>query len=307
MNEEITTPGIEKIKEEKNFGSYAIYPLFPGFGVTIGNSLRRILYSSMDGAAIYSIKVTGATHEFSAIPGVKEDLIQIILNLKKIRLQLHEGEEATLKLDAKGLGIVTAKDIKCPSSVEIINKDLPIATLSKTGKLIMELKVNKGLGYLPVESREEEKNPIGTIAIDAIYTPVQKVNYTIDQTRVGKVTNYDKLTLDITTDGTVSPTEVLKKSAEILISQFELIKNFKTKSSKPAKAKKIEEKIVDIKSAKIEDAGFANRTVNALISNKIKTVAGLARLSDDKIKEMKGLGDKGREEIINKLKSWNLK
>ena len=163
MQEGITIPTIEKIKEEENSASFVITPLFPGYGVTIGNSLRRILYSSLEGAAIYAIKVDGATHEFSTLPGVKEDLIQIILNLKQIKLKMYEGEEAILKLNVKGLKEVTAGDIKVPASVEIINPKQPIATLGKTGKISMELKVNKGLGYIPVEAREDEKYSLDTI------------------------------------------------------------------------------------------------------------------------------------------------
>ena len=312
MQKGITIPTIEKIKEEGNSAVFVISPLFSGYGVTVGNSLRRILYSSLSGAAIYSVKVDGATHEFSTLPGVKEDLIQIILNLKKIRLKLHEGEEATLKLNAKGPKEVESSDIKCPSSVEIINPHQYVANLGKTGKLSMELHVNKGLGYIPIEAREEEKYPLGTVAIDAIYSPIQKVNYSVEQTRVGKMTNYDKLIIEITTDGTIKAEEALKKAAEILIDQLKIIKEFtsKIKSEKKkiqvSQEKVVEEKISDIKSKKVEEAGFSKRTVNALINNKIKTVAGLARLSEETLNEMKGLGNKGIEEIKIKLKNWEM-
>jgi len=316
MQEGITIPQIEKITEEKNCATFVIFPLFPGYGVTIGNSLRRILYSSLKGSAIYSIKVDGASHEFSTLPGVKEDLIQIILNLKKIRLKLHEGNSATLKLDVKGAKEVSAKDIKCPASVEIVNPDQPIATLGKSAKLSMELAVNKGLGYLPTEQREDERLPLGSIAIDAIYSPVQRINYSVESTRVGKITNYDKLTIDIVTDGTIKPEEAMRKSAEILIDQLRLIKDFKVKGredTKTAKTSKTKVKktrpvkdIIDIKSQKIEEAGFSTRTINALVNNKVKTVAGLSRLSDESLSQIKGLGAKGIEEIKAKLTEWDI-
>lgn len=319
MQEGITSPTIKKTKEEKNSASFVITPLFPGYGVTIGNSLRRILYSSLEGAAIYAIKVDGASHEFSTLPGVREDLIQIILSLKQVGLKIHEGKEATLKLNVKGPKEVTAADIKTPASVEIINSKQSIASLGKTGKLSMELKVNSGLGYVPVEAREGEKYPIGTIAIDAVYSPVKKVNHSVESTRVGKITNYDKLTVDITTNGTITPEEALKKSANILINQLKLIEDFKAKTKREKEEKATpndrqaeketrgaKEKVQDIKSKKIQEAGFSNRTCNALVNNKVKTVAGLARLSEDTLGEMKGLGAKGVKEIKKKLSSWGL-
>jgi len=313
MQEGITLPTIKKTKEEENSASFEISPLFPGYGVTVGNSLRRILYSSLEGAAIYAVKVEGATHEFSTLPKVKEDLIQIILNLKQIRLKIYEGDQAKLKLDVKGPKEVTAADIKTPASVEIINPKQPIANLGKAGKFSMELRVSKGLGYVPVEAREEERYPAGTIAIDAIYSPVQKVNYSIESVRVGKMTNYDKLTIDITTDGTILPEEAFKKAADILIGQLELIKAFKvkTKKSKKEKATKTKTKapakeLKDVKSKKIQEVDFSTRTTNALVNNKIKTVAGLTRLSQETLNQMSGLGAKGVKEINEKLKSWGL-
>ncbi len=313
MQEGITLPTIKKTKQVENSASFEISPLFPGYGVTVGNSLRRILYSSLEGAAIYTVKVEGTTHEFSTLPEVKEDLIQIILNLKQIRLKIHEGDEAKLKLNIKGPKEATAADIETPASIEIINPKQPIATLGKTAKLSMELRVSRGLGYVPVEVREKEKYPSGTIAIDAIYSPVQKVNYSIEPVRVGKMTNYDKLTIDITTDGTILPEEAFKKAAGILIGQLKLIKAFKTrtKKSKKEKVAKTETKVSakeskGIKSKKIQEAGFSTRTTNALVNNKVKTVAGLTRLSQDTLDQMSGLGNKGVEEINKKLKNWGL-
>jgi len=322
----ITLPKIKVKKEDEKSGIFVISPLFPGYGVTIGNSLRRILLSSLGGGAIYEVKIDGATHEFSSIDGVKEDLIEIILALKRVRFKLHE-EKASLTLDVKGPKDVTAKDIKTPSAVEIVNKDLPIASLNKKAKLKIEMKVKKGIGYQPSEERKDEERAIGAVAMDAVFTPVEKVNYKTEFTRVGKVTNYDKLTLEIETDGTVTPKEAIQQAAEILEKHFSLIKEFKSEvkeiEAEPrkriddkakSKAKKSETKDTrpakedtDHKKLAIEEAGFSPRTVKSLIDNKIKTVAGLNRLSDEKIKEIKGLGEKSFQEIQRKLKRWGLR
>jgi len=314
MQEGISLPEIEKVNEEGNSASFVISPLYPGYGVTVGNSLRRVLYSSLKGAAIYALEVQNASHEFSTLPGVKEDLIQIILNLKQVRLIIHEGEDAVLKLKIKGPKEVTAADISASASVEIVNPKQPIASLSKTGKLDMELKVNRGMGYVPTEIKENREFPIGTISIDAIYSPIKKVNFDVEPIRVGEMTNYDKLMLDITTDGTIKPTEALTKAAAILIDHFNLIKNYQEKAvAKKGKAKaeadknkKLAANKTDFKSQKIEEAGFSNRTTNALLNNKVKTIAGLSRLSLETIREMKGMGAKGFEEIQEKLTEWGL-
>lgn len=319
----ISLPKIKIKSESENEGVFIISPLFPGYGVTVGNSLRRVLLSSLGGAAIYEIKVEGASHEFTAMPGVKEDLIDIILAIKKIRLKLHD-KEATLNLEVKGPKEVLASDIKAPSSVEVINKDLKIATLNAKAKLSIEMKVKKGIGYEPAEERKDEERPIGVIAIDSIFTPVESANYTTEFTRVGGVTNYDKLTFEIKTDGTVTPKEAFQQAADILASHFELAKEFKTEikeiESEPQKRaeKKMvgdtdkEEKVApktknDYKKLCIEEAGFSPRTAKALIDNKIKTVAGLSRISNQKLAEIKGLGKKSIAEINRKLKRWNLK
>lgn len=319
----INLPKIKIKSESENEGVFIVSPLFPGYGVVVGNSLRRVLLSSLGGAAIYEIKIEGASHEFTAVPGVKEDLIDIILAIKKIRIKLHD-KEATLNLEVKGPKEVLASDIKAPSSAEIINKDLKLATLNAKAKLSIEMKAKKGIGYEPAEERKDEERPIGVIAIDSVFTPVESANYTTEFTRVGGVTNYDKLTLEIKTDGTVTPKEALQQSADILASHFDLVKEFKTEikeiESDPQKRsvkKKIEnadkeENVApktknDYKKLSIEEAGFSPRTAKALIENKIKTVAGLSRISDQKLVEIKGLGKKSIAEISRKLKRWSLK
>ena len=320
----ISLPKIKIKSETNNEGKFVISPLFPGYGVTVGNSMRRVLLSSLGGAAIYEIKVDGASHEFTSIPGVKEDFIEIILAIKKIRLKLHD-KEATINLDVKGPKEVMASDIKIPSSVEIVNPDLHLASLNSNGKLSIEMKVKKGIGYEPAEERKEEERPIGVIAIDSVYTPVLSSNFSCEYTRVGGVTNYDKLTLDVKTDGTVTPKEAVQQAAEILETHFNLVKEFKTdvdkidsepkKREETAKIKKLESEtkkeapksLRDYKKLSIEEAGFSPRTAKSLIDNKIKTVAGLARLSNEKLNDIKGLGTKSISEINRKLKRWGLK
>lgn len=194
---------------------------YPGYGATLGNALRRVLLSSLPGAAARSIKVKGVAHEFSTLPGVVEDVVQIILNVKQLRFRSHSDEPVTVTVKKKGEGVVTGKDIKCPSSVEVVNPDHVIATLSdKKSELDMDIIVDRGLGYVAVETRENEEREIGEIAIDAIYTPIKRVNYEVENMRVGKRTDYDKITLEIVTDGTLSPTEAFQAAARILVGQF---------------------------------------------------------------------------------------
>lgn len=191
-------------------------PIAPGYGITLGHALRRILLSSLKGSAITSVKIEGATHEFSTIKGIKEDATDIILNLKHLTVKSFSDEPITLKLSKKGPGIVYAKDFTKNANVEILDQDYPIASLEKDGKLNLEVTIEQGFGYVPVEKRQNEHHPIGTIAIDAIFNPIRKINYIVDNTRVGSVTDYNKLTFDITTNGTISPKDALEKSIEIL-------------------------------------------------------------------------------------------
>ncbi len=215
---------IKTISEESNKGVFEIVGLFSGYGITVGNSLRRVLLSSLPGAAVTEIKIKNASHEFSTLPGVKEDLVELSLNFKKLRIAMHTDEPQVLTLKAKGIKTVTAADIKTNSLVEIINKEESLATLTtKDSDLEIEVKIERGLGYLPVEARKDVRQMVGTIAVDAIFTPVLKVNYTTDNMRVGDRTDYNKLTLEIETDGTISPSAALQRSAEILKDHFEKI------------------------------------------------------------------------------------
>lgn len=204
-----------------NHGKFEILGCYPGYGTTVGNALRRVLLSSLDGAAAKSIKIKGVSHEFSTVPGVMEDVVQIILNLKQVRFNLHGDETVKITLKSKGEGVLTAAQFKTSSDVEVVNPDQIIATITdKKTEFEMEVEVDKGIGYVPVESREHEDYEIDVIAIDSIYTPVKRVNYEIENMRVGKRTDYDKVTLEVVTDGSISPVEAFEKSVTILVSQF---------------------------------------------------------------------------------------
>jgi DNA-directed RNA polymerase subunit alpha len=218
----ITAPQKPKYTElGENHGKFEVMGCYPGYGTTLGNALRRVLLSSLEGAAATSIKIAGVSHEFSAIPGVMEDVVQIILNLKQVRFKLYGDEPVKVSIKHKGEGVVTASSIKVSSNVEIVNPNQVIATVSdKKTELDIEIEVNKGLGYIPAEQQEREEREIGVIAIDSIYTPVKRVNYEIENMRVGKRTDYDKVTIEIVTDGSISPVEAFEKSVEILVEQF---------------------------------------------------------------------------------------
>ncbi len=244
----IALPSKPKYTEiAKNHGKFEIGGCYPGYGSTLGNALRRVLLSSLPGAAIRSVKIKGVSHEFSTIPGVMEDVVQVILNLKQVRFRSHSEEPVTVTLKSKGEGVVTGKDIKCPSSVEVVNPDQVIATISdKKSELEMDIIVDRGLGYVAVETREDEEREIGEIAIDAIYTPVKRVNYEVENMRVGKRTDYDKITLEVVTDGSVTPEEAFKQTVEILVAQFSVLLEGEVSETpveeeeKPKKAKKEE-------------------------------------------------------------------
>lgn len=211
----------EYISLGENHGKFEILGCYPGYGTTLGNALRRVLLSSLEGAAIRSVKITGVTHEFTTIPGVMEDVVQVLLHLKQIRFRLHGNEPVKIALKVKGERVVTAKDFKVPSSVEIVDGDQMIATITdKKTELEMEVEIDRGVGYVSVEARDREEREIGVIAVDSIYSPVKRVNYEVENMRVGKRTDYDKITLEIVTDGSITPKEAFTKSVAILIDQF---------------------------------------------------------------------------------------
>ncbi len=231
---------IKVLSKEGSKTTFEISPLMPGYGATIANPLRRVLLSSLEGTAVTSVKIKGVSHEFSSIPGVLEDLIEVILNIKKIRFKLYGDGPVKLTLDVKGERAVTASDIKLSSDVELINEDQHIATITdKKTELSIEFEVEKGIGYVPVEQRQKEKLAIGVIAVDAIFSPVKVVNFKIENVRVGQRIDFNKVVMEIETDGSIEPEEALKKASEILVDHFKLVSEVKTeeKASKPKKAK----------------------------------------------------------------------
>ena len=308
--QKISLPGKPKFsKIEKNTGKIEIDGCYPGYGTTLGNALRRTLLSSLPGAATTSIKIKGVSHEFSTIPGILEDVIQIILNLKKIRFHSHKDEPVKLTLKEKGAKKITAAQIQCPADIEVINKEAPIATITdKKGEIEMEIEVQQGLGYVPVEQQEREKKEIGLIAIDAVFTPVRRVNYSVENTRVGKRTDYDKITIEIETDGSVSPQEAFQKAVAIVIEQFESIKEFGDEKEEVAEETTKEEgavKIADPSAAPKEDPmsisveklSLSTRTLNVLEKSRLETVGDLVNLSEEEIMNLEGMGEKGIKEI----------
>ena len=246
---------IKKISETDSEGTFEIEGLYAGYGLTVGNALRRVLFSSIPGAAITKIKVKGVNHEFSTIPGVIEDIVEIILNLKKVRFQLHTNESQILTLKKKGEGKITAADINTNAQIEVVTPKAPIATLSsKSAELDMELTVEKGLGYVPVDARVGEKLPIGAIALDALFSPVTKVNFTVENMRVGESTDYNRLRLSVATDGSVTPSAALRKASNILQDHFAKISQIEVLGAESAEKAQEPKKSKRKKAAKTEEA-----------------------------------------------------
>src|SRR3989344_207375 len=268
------------VLEDRTKGGYEIDSLHPGYGHTIGNSLRRVMLSSLPGAAITRVKIQGVSHEFSTIPGVKEDVITILLNLKQVRFLMHSPEPQVIKLSAKGVKNITAGDFEAPSQVEIKNPGAPVATLtSKEAKLELEATVERGLGYVPREVLEKEKVEVGMLTLDAIFTPIRKANYEVENMRVGERTDYNRLRMSIETDGTIKPREALERGIETLIKQLEALRSFEEEEPALAKAELPEEKPPsaeepsdDPLKIRVEDLGLSGRTMNALSGAGIRTV-----------------------------------
>ena len=313
----ITLPKIVQKKKTKNSAVFEISPLFPGYGVTIGNSLRRVLLSSLAGCAVDRVRIKGVSHEFSTLKGMKEDVLTFLLNLKNLRLKM-QTDEAVLKLEVKGPKEVYAKDIQTPATVEIVNPDLYLATLNKEGKLEALIYVNRGIGYVTQEEKQEEEKikgvsrEIGIILLDSLYTPVKKVNFEIEYTRVGRRTDFEKVILTVETDGTVEPKDAVKQAAKILADHFGVLSDIKKQEEvsveveKEKEEKKEDKEEEEIKKRPIAELNLSTRTTNALINNGIKTIGGLLRYSEEKLKELEGLGEKGVQEIMAKLRRLGL-
>lgn len=301
------------VKEDETSGVYEIDGLYAGYGHTLGNSLRRIILSSLPGAAITKIKIEGAQHEFSTIPHVKEDVINIILNLKRIRFKMHGDESQKISLSIVGQKEVTAKDIKVPTQLEILNKDAHVASLtSKDAKLDIEITVEKGLGYITRDFLHKERVEIGAIHLDALFTPIRRVNYEVENMRVGDRTDYNRLRFIIETDGSVSPKEALEKSIEIMISHLRSIRGFQEdeimdfeeeKTEIPAHKKKDD---VEILKTRIEDLPISSRTANALTVAGIRTLGGLTKKKEPDLLDLPDVGKKAVEEIKKALEGYGL-
>ena len=296
----IQLPELKTVSEAGNKATFVVEPLHSGYGMTLGNSLRRVILSSLGGAAVTAVKIDSVAHEFSTIEGVKEDVVEIILNLKKLRFRVFSDEPQYLVLTASKKGEVTAADIKASSDIEIVNPDQVIATLDKDKvKLGMEIKVEKGRGYVPVESREAEKLEVGMIAVDALYSPVVRVRYNVENTRVGQMTDLDRLVMEIETDGTITPHEAIRQAAEVLVEHFSVVAG----NLSVGEANHSGSGAADSSSAKIniEEINLSPRTTNALINNDIKSVKDLMRLSDAELRELKGFGSKAYDEVKEKI------
>ncbi|MGL5440272.1 MAG: DNA-directed RNA polymerase subunit alpha [Filifactoraceae bacterium] len=292
---------VVELKDE-SYGKFVIEPLERGFAITIGNSLRRILLSSLPGAAVTSIKIDGVLHEFSTIPGVKEDVIQLMLTLKELSLKVEGDGSRTLRIEATEEGVITAGDIKCPSDVEILNKDLVIATLAEGAKLYMEINVDKGRGYISAENNKTDDMPIGVIPMDSIYTPVSKVSYNVDSHRVGNKTDLEKLTIEIWTDGTISPQDGLSLAAKIMMEHLMLFTDLNQElTAIDIMVEKEENKKEKALEMTIEELDLSVRSYNCLKRAGINTVEELTEKTEDDMMKVRNLGKKSLEEVIQKL------
>ena len=310
---EIEKPKIEivEISEDNRYGKFVCEPLERGYGTTLGNSLRRILLSSLPGAAITSIRIDGVLHEFSTIPGVRDDVTNIVLNLKSLCFKMYSEESRVLRLDVKGEKEVTAADIITDPDVEILNPDLHIATLNEDGELHMEMTVERGKGYVAAEKNKKPDHVIGVIPIDSIFSPIQRVNYTVQDTRVGNVTDYDKLILDVWTDGSIRPEEGVSRAAAILISHFKLFQNMAgipeiEEEEEIAPPEPEEPDASKVLETTIDDLDLSVRSFNCLKRANINTVADLVSKTEEDMMKVRNLGRKSLEEVKKKLEEYDL-
>jgi DNA-directed RNA polymerase subunit alpha len=306
---EIEKPIIECIEanEDGTYGKYVVEPLERGYGITLGNALRRILLSSLPGAATTSVKIDGVLHEFSTVQGVKEDVTELILNVKSLALRMNGEGPKVIYIDAKGPGEITGADIKTDGDVEVVSKNLHIATLDNDGRLYMELTVNKGRGYVTQNKNKSDELPISSIAVDSIYTPVKRVNFTVDNTRVGQITDYDKLTLEIWTDGTIKIDEAISLSAKILIEHFKLFMSLTDNTNDvEIMIEKEDDKKEKVLEMTVEELDLSVRSYNCLKRAGINTVQELATKSMDDMMKVRNLGKKSLEEVERKLKELGL-
>ncbi len=306
---EIEKPRIECIETptDDSYGKYVIEPLERGYGTTLGNSLRRVLLSSLPGTAVTSIRISGIQHEFSTIPGVKEDVTEIVLNIKRIIARLHSDEPKTVYIEASGECEVTAGDIKADGEVEILNPELHIATLGPDASLSMELTLDHGRGYVPADKNKNPQQIIGTIPVDSIYTPVLKVNYAVENTRVGNQTDFDKLTLEVWTDRTITPRDAVSLGAKILVDHFTLFTDLSDSiGSRSTVVEKVETQRDKVLEMTIEELDLSVRSFNCLKRANINTVEDLISKTQDEMIKVRNLGRKSLEEVEHKLAMMRL-
>ena len=319
MTYDVVLPSKPKvIREDKISGVYEIDGLYPGYGHTLGNSLRRIILSSLPGTAITKVKIKGVEHEFSAIEGVKEDVITILLNLKKVRIRLDTDEPQMMTIKVSGIKDITAKDIEVPGQAEVLNPDLHIASLtSKSSELEIELTAEKGLGYVSKEVLQKERVDIGSITLDASFTPIRKANYEVENMRVGDRTDFNRLRITIETDGTVTPREALEKSITLMIHQLKSIVGFKeeeevveVKSTEAGEESSTDDKKVELDTelskTRVDSLNLSARTIKALSNANIRTLGGLFRKKESDIMDVDGLGAKGVQEIKKLLAQYGV-
>jgi DNA-directed RNA polymerase subunit alpha len=296
------SPEVRKLESSANYGKFDIEPLDPGFGTTLGNTLRRVLLSSLWGAAVTSIQIDGVAHEFTAIPHVKEDVTEVILNLKKLRLKSHTEDPITLLLDVKGPAEVRASHIQATSDVDVVNPDLYICTLAAKGHLRMELNVERGKGYVPAERNKREGQPIGVIPIDSIFSPVEKANFVVEKTRVGQSTDYDRLIIEVWTDGTMSPEEAVSHSAELFTQHLKLFVTIDLRIKEGEDDRRREtvgqNRLMD---TPIEELDLSVRAFNCLKANEIQTVGQLLQKREEELLALRNFGRKSLDEIKEKL------
>lgn len=303
MVDTIAAPAVREVESTADYGKFEIEPLEPGFGTTLGNSLRRVLLSSLNGAAITSVSIDGVAHEFSAIPNVKEDVIEILLNVKEVNVVSHSADPVRLTLDVRGPRHVTAADIQCPSDVEVRNPQVHLCTLDgPNARLRMDLTVERGKGYVTAERNKREGQPIGVIPIDAIFTPVRRANFTVEKTRVGQETEWDKLVVEVWTDSTLSPVDAVSQAAQLFTEHLELFVRFGDNLALPPQSQKrgndLASRLADVP---VEDLDLSVRALNCLKANEVTRVGQLVAMKQEELLTLRNFGQKSLDEIREKL------
>ncbi|RYF29423.1 MAG: DNA-directed RNA polymerase subunit alpha [Chloroflexi bacterium] len=307
MSNVIHNPALAAVNENSDVSAeFVIEPLHAGYGNTLGNSLRRVLLSSIEGAAIVAFRIEGATHEFTTVAGVKEDVVDIMLNLKNVRLKVHTDQPVELRLEKKGAGVITAADIKVTADVEIVNPDQVIATIDDPKKsVVIDLVAEAGRGYRTIEDSSVDRLHSDMIALDAVFSPVLRVRYKVDSTRVGQETNLDKLLITVDTNGAISPRAAFEEASAILVNQYTALAGSTTVEAAPALGQTNDEETSELNTP-IEELNLTARTANALVNNEIRTVHDLVTLTEQDLRELKGFGSKALDEVKDKLAELEL-